>query len=380
MPLDRDGTPMQRGLLEDRLHHKTNHLSVNKKGIVLEVKYSDHAGNRSAQSKNDRRGWLHEAKVWLVEDCAVLEHVIIAPSGPSGLDDYEENLPRASTRSVDGIHVDENLSTVDPNDLDGDWCVVSFMEGRMRDPFISNWWPNPRNVFDPATSGKGNPKLGTGKGTALDQRGRYFKRTNGIEHTITPEGNIILSTSRAGTKIKPGSTSSDGRFPRSTFDGGGSIITYIKPSQSLEITFDQQVDGIGSEGLYESSLPQRNPVMAPPKPTAIVNTKVKCTSSEIKISVPKSIQVRSKVTALVEAPDIYLGENAIDFAAMTIPTMANFNALVAVVNALVGVVKVPTPVVTAPTPGPATVPTAAALALMPVAAMTDVACKKVHIE
>lgn len=347
MPFERDGTPMQRSLLEDRLQYKTSDLSINKKGIVLEVKYSDHPGNRSAQSKNDRRGWIHEAKVWLVEDRAVLNHVMIPPSSPSGLDDYEENLPRACTKSVEGLELDENRSTVDPNDLDGDWCVVSFMEGKLRDPFISNWWPNTKNVFDAATSGKGNPKLGTGKGMALDQRGRYFKRTNGIEQTITPEGNIIFSTTRAGTTIKPGSISTDGRFPRSTFEGGGSIITYIKPSQSLELSWDSQVDGIGPEGLYEPTLPQLNPVMAPPKPTAVVNTKVKFTATDIVISAPVSLQIRTKVTALIEAPKIYAGENAVDNASMAIPTMANFNAMWACLNAICSVLAAPIPVTVA---------------------------------
>jgi hypothetical protein len=383
MPFEDDGTPLQRGMLRDSDHYLTEDLSTNKKGIILEVKYSDHPSNRSTMEKNDRRGFLAEAKVWLVEDCAILEHVVIPPSSASGIDDYEESFPRASTKAVTGVVVDEDLSQVDPNKLDGDWCIVSFLESRIQEPFISNWWPNPNNNFDPATSGRGNPKWGTSKGTALDQRGRYFKRTNGIEFVITAEGNTIISTTRAGCKVKLGAVSTDGRFPRSTFDEGGSIITYIKPSQTFELSFDTQVDGIGSSNLHEDSLPQPNPVSSPRPPATAANTKLRATKTEFSIVAPELISFSSKSAFLAEAPSIYLGENAFDKAAKTIPTMANFNALIATVNSLMAAVKLPVPVTTDPVTGTGTTvpaPGGPLTGLVPAPAPQDVAATKVYVE
>lgn len=394
MYINKDGTPLQRGMLRDSTHYSTSRMAFPKRAIILEVKCADHPNNRSNIDKEDSRGFLAEARVWLVDDCAVMEHVTIPPTSASGLDNFEELLPRGSTNSVKGVEVDENISNVDPNDLDGDWCIIQFIDGNIQNPYISSYWPNPRNTYDPSTSGYGNQVEGTGRGTALNQSGRYFRRINGVETTISKEGNIVIDTGLAGSKISPGAVSNDGRFPRSTYSSGGSILTYIKPSQSLEVTWADQPDGIGVDSLFDPSLPQRNPAVPPPKGRQSDNTSIRVTSSNIRIKAPLSFEVRTKSSALIEAPSIYLGENASDFAAKTIPTNANFatlvaayNSLVAVVNSLIGVVATPMVVTGAADtvtgaflPGSVTVPTPPAPPSPTLPSLPTVTATKVYVE
>lgn len=372
-----DWSPVQGSMTQKVGNYKSYSITTPKLGVIMEVRHADHPRNRASMEHDDRRGWMPEATVWLVADGAVLRHVLIPNQSPSGLDNFEEQLPRASKLTVKGDAFDENISQVDPHDLDGDWCIVQFLDGSIQNPYIANWWPNPRNIYDCATSGHGNPQFTTSKGTSLDQSNRYFKRTNGVEYVVTRQGDIWISTSRAGSRLAPGQVSSDGRFPRSTFGEGGSILLNIKSSETLEVSFDNQVDGIGPGQYANDSLPQANPAPVTPAAKALVQTFIKGTKDNIDIKVPIRFTVRSKQAVLIEAPDIYLGENAEDMAALSSPTMSNFNTLKDKINEIINTLNAGLPVTPVPPAGLIAKPVAPVV-IVPL--VDEVACDKVHIE
>lgn len=235
-------------------------------GVVLTVNHSDAETNRTAIQTADRRGYLHTATVLVVEDGRSsnfpLANVIITPNANVGIDNYSEQLPRGSTSLVTGEAWNGDLNNINPFDLDGDWCVVSFLGGSLDSPFILRWWPHPRNRFDPATSGNRNPSSNGGRERYLNQKDRYFQRVNGAEFTVTQEGSIYLSTHLSNSTMSFGDpvTSTDGRFPRTTnADVGGSFKAWIKPSQAFELDFNLPANGIGTLDLGDANIPQPNP-------------------------------------------------------------------------------------------------------------------------
>jgi hypothetical protein len=270
-----DRAPVQQGLTtdpKDYTHYKINTMML---GVILEVYPADSKSNRTAHQSEEERGFYHEAKVLLVNTNSgsnlIVDHVVICPSVNTGLDNYYEHLPRPTRNRVDGADMPSDGSQVDPYDLDGDWCVVGFLGGSLEQPFIVTWWPHPRNSFDPATSGNGN------QGESLVQDERYFTRVNGVEKVITEGGDIYLSTKYANSNItfdtpdvfRPGGEGTPGvQVPRSKKgrwvrtideDKGGSVLVEIKPSQTVELSWDEPIDGAGILRGNEAELPQTNP-------------------------------------------------------------------------------------------------------------------------
>lgn len=233
-------------------------------GVVLEVNASDARHNRTATQTRDRRGFAHDATVLIINggasDYLLLKNVIITPDSCAGLDNYSEQLPRpASATTEGGVTLNTNFQHIDPYELDGDWCVVGFIGSSLDQPFILRWWPHARNTYDAATSGLGNPDS-SGSGTALDQAGRFFRRTNGVEQVITKDGDVYLSTAYSGSSLNVGGSSSNGRFPRNIRDDvGGSVKVNIKPTQGLELDWNTQQNGLGYRGRAVPELPQTNP-------------------------------------------------------------------------------------------------------------------------
>lgn len=253
-----DGTVLNGSLIEDPEDYRDMRFNKLILGVILYVYPSDRPETRSSQQTSDRHGHTHECTVQVVNDGSsaymVLENVIITPDAPSGLDDYVEKLPRGSKAHMGGSLVDSSLREIDPYDLDGDWCIVGFLGGRIEAPFIVRWWPHARNTFDTATSGLGNDE------TALVQDRRYFRRTNGVETVVTGKGNIVVSTTLANTTISPGGKPKLGRFARTESpEEGGSIRINIKPTQYFELTWNPQEDGIGTVDDTDPELPQTNP-------------------------------------------------------------------------------------------------------------------------
>jgi hypothetical protein len=261
-----DNSVIQQGLTVENKDYKHMRMYKCMLGVILEVVPVDRDENRSGMQTVDRKGHTHECSVLIINDGTsaymTLENVIITPDSPSGLDDFEERLPRGSSSLVTGAEYDPNLHAIDPYDLDGDWCVIAYLGGKIDSPFILRYWPHARNTFDAATSGKGL------EGDTLVQNRRYFRRTNGVESVITSKGDVIISTTYANSVLVPSEEPADGRIARTlNEDVGGSIRINIKPSQSLELNFNAIDQGIGVIGNTEPELPQLNPWQEEPVPT-----------------------------------------------------------------------------------------------------------------
>jgi hypothetical protein len=253
-----DNSIIQQGLTTEAKDYKHMEMYRCMLGVILEVVPVDRDENRSGMQTVDRKGHTHECSVLVINDGTsaymTLENVIITPDSPSGLDDFEERLPRGSSSLVTGAEYDPNIHSIDPYDLDGDWCVIAFLGGKIDSPFVLRYWPHARNTFDAATSGKGL------EGDTLVQQRRYFRRTNGVESVITSKGDIIISTTYANSVLTPSEEPADGRVARTLDeDVGGSIRVNIKPSQSIELNFNPLDQGVGIVDETEPELPQLNP-------------------------------------------------------------------------------------------------------------------------
>jgi|688.fasta_scaffold02732_26 hypothetical protein len=277
-------------------------------GVVLAVNPSDTNVNRSAFQRADRRGYLHTCSVLVVEDgrssYLVLDNVIITPDMHCGIDDYHENLPRGCSSVVTGQNWNNQINNINPYDLDGDWCIVGFLGGSLDNPFVVRWWPHPKNPYDAATSGNANPSDTTAP-SYLSQEGRSFHRVNGVEFVVTKTGNVYLSTYLANSSLSFGTPLSpvDGRFPRSlNNDEGGSIKTWIKPSQTLELDWNAPTNGVGILDESDAELPQTNPanVGSPPDKE---NTYILLEKNRVRIEVPEQFELLSNKSILLNSEE-----------------------------------------------------------------------------
>ncbi len=255
-----DGTTVQQSMVGEGHRYGSDSCNQLMVGVVLEVQQADNILNRSSWQRGDRRGVRHEATVLVIDDgtgaYTLLRNVAILPWGPSGIDSYTESLPRPVTGTVTDAEYNTQLHQIDVQSLDGDYCLVGFIGGRMSNPVMLSWFPHPRNTVDPATSGHGNPNS-SGQGTTLVQH-RHFQRIYGVEHTITAAGDIYLSTVLAGGTVKPTQDLVDGRFARDVPDVGGAIFLDVKPGQLVELNFNPVVPGTNPFG-WDDNLPQQNP-------------------------------------------------------------------------------------------------------------------------
>lgn len=319
-----DGTFPQQSMTRNKSQYKVENMTIPMLGVVMAVRPSDDVKNRSAMEFSDYRGFVPECDVYIVADNFTLPNVLITPDAPCGLDDFYERLPRASSALVDGTPLSSSLGGLNPAELDGDWCIVSFFKGKIDSPYIQRWWPNPNNRFDPATSGKAFPNKITGEGTALEQAGRYFNRINGVECVITTAGNINISTRFSNSKVdfqassplsKVGKAvagendtfklpSTEGRPSREEREDGGSVRLQVKPSQTFEIDFAPQIDGMGWDDLSNEELPQTNPHILPslpPNRTIPQYSYLIFDKDQVSIDVPLDFKVNSNSTVTINA-------------------------------------------------------------------------------
>jgi len=307
-----DGTPIQQGLSINPADYRHYDMKGPMVGVILEVYAADREENRTAQQSLTRRGFFHECSVLLVNTNSssnlIMSHVVIPPGMPSGLDDYEEKLPRGSANTITGQTLTSNMAGIDPHDLDGDWCVVDFVGGSLDQPFTSSWWPHPRNYYDAGTSGRGNADT-AGNPRALDQAGRYFQRRNGVEWVITKEGDIYLATTYADSRLVFNSSQGGtrGRWKRQEqAESGGSVLVEIKPTQTFEMAWDAQLDGVGIQRGNESQLPQTNPSPASrgnASATRRERTYIKIDSGEVRFDTPDEFRINSATRIIFNSED-----------------------------------------------------------------------------
>lgn len=308
--VDRSGRPVQQSMTARPQDYVGMNVSRPMLGVILDVKPADNEGNRSSYQREDRRGYLHTCTVLVVQDgrgtYTLLENVIIPPESPSGIDDYYERLPRGCAHLVTGENWNTQLSHINPYDLDGDWCVVSFLGGSLDMPFVLRWWPHPHNPFDAATSGQTNPNA-PGSDETLHQERRFFHRINGVELVVTGPGNVYMSTYRANSSLNYGSDLSpiDGRFPRTLNDDeGGAVKVWVKPSQSFELDFNPQEDGMGALDVADDQIPQTNPsTSGSASTTQKSNTYMLVEKDRMQITTSDEIKLKSRKRLLLESQE-----------------------------------------------------------------------------
>ena len=228
-------------------------------GVILAVNPSDdETGNLTGGTSPVKRGIRHECIVWAGSDYGdpdtIITNVIIPPRAASGIDNYEEELPRGCINLIDGSVFDLSFANLDPAKLDGEWCVVDFIGGRIEYPFITNWWPHPSNNFDPSTSGTKvtiNPSTEYLK--QVDRRtgrSRSIKLRNGYLEVINKRGDYYISTAQSGRKVllkneskgsgpqsEPLGPENSGRFTVVSAKGGN-FQQDVKHSAQREINFN----------------------------------------------------------------------------------------------------------------------------------------------
>lgn len=255
-----DGTIRQSAHYKNLSDYGYTGMNVLVLGVVVNLFPSDHKENKSAASRPSQRGSRWEATVVAINDGFdtpwIIPNVTIIPPGASGVDNFHEELPRPSTGTIDGSAFKPSLERVDVDKLNGDWCLVQFVGGEISQPVMTHWFPHPGNRLDTATSGELLSEAETtGKNSTLAQNRRLFKRYNGTQFVVSPQGSVYLRTHEANTQI----IGNDDGVNREEKEGGGDVNVDIKNSASLEINFNDPVN------LPETKpyLPQKNPPSDP---------------------------------------------------------------------------------------------------------------------
>lgn len=363
-----DGTIMQSGLVArpgDYEHERLNHLVV---GVILNVKFSDDPTNPSAIPTEDQRGSQVTCDVMALshgnDNPWVIPDVVVTPSGPSGVDDFCEDIPRGSTLLIDGSKYDATLRGVDPQKLDGDWCVVGFIGGSIEHPVMLKWWPHPGNTRDPATagfpvrSGEGQRNAGT-----LNQGRRSFRRYAGLKVTVTSKGSVWIDTNESNAEFQ----GAQGGPKRNARDEGGDLQVDMKKTRRLQVNFNPPVP----LPKTEPSLPQANPPQGE-RQRETAKTSLTLDQDTIEmiagkvakiLSNDQNIEIRAKTRVTARGEDAtnntLLGSddpNACDHAVKGETHQTTFNNLVGVVNGLIGFVNGLTLPVSGGSAGPPSVP------------------------
>ena len=236
-------------------------------GIILSVQPSDARHNLCADSSSVKRGPRHECSVLVVDNFGTPEvpinNVVIPPPHHSGVDNFSEDLPRGCSKDlIDGLKYDLDLIDVDTSKLDGEWCVVGFIGGKIDHAFLMCWWPHPHNNFDPSTSGRAYKETAL-KQVDLDKnRFRSFRRINGSEFTVNQHGSVYLDTQQAARTVQVRDSK-----PESThIDKGGHIQVDVKSKGQFELNWNAKPFsgpriGAGSnskEPVHDPSLPHQD--------------------------------------------------------------------------------------------------------------------------
>jgi len=287
-------------------------------GIILTVQPSDAQGNQTADTHPQLRGSHQECTVLVCSDYGTpdtpIYNVIIPPQRHSGMDNFEEDLPRGSSQFLDGSAYNMDFSGVDVTKLDGEWCVVSFIGGNQQQPFLSHYWPHPLNNIDPATSGntpaEGGalarivepiPKANLVQYDLKKNRSRQIHRKNGVLTMINREGSVYLDTSEAGRTVKLegiGPTQWVAVNPISVTKRiashvakGGHIQVDVKPTAQLEINWNEKETkgprlGAGSSSanqIHDPDLPHDDQPLSETKPPKRSKKRTVCRSKEWEI-------------------------------------------------------------------------------------------------
>lgn len=258
-----DGTVRQSALMTqpgDYEHERINYPVI---GVVMNLHVSDDPYNAVTAPTSSQRGSAATCDVYVVghgnDNPWVIPNVVVLPRGPSGVDDYCEDLPRPSSFMVDGSQLSGNIGALDLTKIDGDWCVVMFVGGSITYPIMMSWFPHPGNFVDPATFGLPLQPAKDGQSDAktLRQGRRSFRRTAGLKRTVTARGSLWIDTNESNAEVSGDKDKK--RLQRKPREEGGDVQVDVKKERRLQVNFNPPVALPDSE----PSLPQPNPPDGP---------------------------------------------------------------------------------------------------------------------
>jgi hypothetical protein len=199
-------------------------------GIVWEVLDSDDVRNTRTGWNGADRAHAREAIVLIIDDgmsdqlYTLPRPALIGCARPIGVDQYEERPVRGCSAFLRGGLLPNGIDRRDILELDGDWCLVSFVGGDWNKPVIIGWIPHPANVDDPGTGARDEASY-------LDQRGRSFERTAGVRTTVAPSGDTTIDRREAGRTLVPGAGGHTFRVPTV----GGSLRHLMRYGQGVSL-------------------------------------------------------------------------------------------------------------------------------------------------
>lgn len=253
-----DGNIISSSQIYYDIDHADKNMAYPMEGIIIEVKPSDDPDNLTSTVATDKRGWRHECTVLIVdadgEPNLLMDNVVIPPKNHSGIDNYDEDLPRGVTGHIDKEQLNAEWKQIDISRLDGEHCVVNFIGGNLDKPFIMSWWPHPANKFDPATSGQACLEQSDPKKNLF----RSVRRVNGVLWAINRDGDVYFDTNEASSVVE---ISEKGKgYTRNLKDKGGSVQVNIKKNKQLEVNWNKPIEGLkagsnSNEQTRDSDLP-----------------------------------------------------------------------------------------------------------------------------
>lgn len=136
---------------------------------------------------NNLRKNVVECRVVRIDTGKVIDNVPIY-GGFDGLEDFSEYIPQSNTRDLRGSTLTEKTP---PQFTDGDYCIVMFINGNIRDPYIDKFIPHP--------SRQGRSL----KASMADGRKLTIARMNGTQVYIDKNGNLTIENLDTDAKRNP---------------------------------------------------------------------------------------------------------------------------------------------------------------------------------
>jgi hypothetical protein len=210
-------------------------------GVVLSVQPSDSKDNIAAENHPEFRGARHVCTVLVADDFGqpnlLLTNVIIPPGAHTGIDNFHEDLPRGLQGMVDPEKIlDLDFADTPIDQIDGEWCVVGFIGGRIEQAFVMNWWQHPMDNFNLATTGTGNDGASLVQYDTQKNRSRAVRVKNGAVHVLNRQGSVYLDTTQAGRTVEV----RDSSVNATQIAKGGHVQVDIKKTAQLEFNWNEK--------------------------------------------------------------------------------------------------------------------------------------------
>lgn len=210
-------------------------------GVILSVQPSDSKDNIAAENHPEFRGARHVCTVLAADDFGqpnlLLNNVILPPGAHTGIDNFHEDLPRGLKGMADPEKTLElDFAETPISDLDGEWCVVGFIGGRIEQAFVMNWWQHPMDNFNLATTGAGNDGSSLVQYDTQKNRSRFVRVKNGTVQALNRQGSAYFDTTQAGREV----SIKENKVSSTQLEKGGHVQVDLKKTAQLEFNWNEK--------------------------------------------------------------------------------------------------------------------------------------------